>query len=377
MASHKTCKILHLTTHLNIGGITSYIELTGARMIKKGYRIGILSSGGNVGEELKSQGFDVFQFAIRTKSELHLKLYWNLPAIKELVKKEQVDLLHAHTRVTQVLAFLISKLSGIPFVTTAHGFYKPRLSRKLFGCWGERVIAISPMVAEELKKTHKVREDKIRLIQNAIDLDEFQKRYSQKDPIALRRELGIPADAWVIGSVSRLVEDKGHAYLVEAVQKLKKNIPQIFLIILGDGREKGNLEQLIKKLNLRDSVKMIPAVRDVTGVLSVMNIFVHPATHREGFGFSIAEAMAVKKPVIATNIWAVNSIIQDGVNGYLVEPKSADGLAKAVKFVADHPEAAKVVAENGQRTALKLCSLDRMVSEMEKVYEEVVDASRQ
>lgn len=376
MNLRKTLKILHFTTHLNIGGITSYIEMTGSRLIEKGYRVGVLASGGDCSEDLKKKDFSVFQFPIRTKSELHPKLYWNLPAIKELVEKEQVDLIHAHTRVTQALAFLVSKMTKVPFVTTAHGFYKPRLSRKLFGCWGERVIAISPMVAEELKKTHKVREDKIRLIQNAIDVEEFQKRYSEKDPETLRRELGIPEHALVIGSVSRLVEDKGHAYLVEAVQKLKKNIPHIFLIILGDGRQKENLEQLIRRLDLRASVKIIPAMKDVTGVLSVTDIFVHPATHREGFGFSIAEAMAVKKPMIATNIWAINAIIQDGVNGFLVEPKSADALVKAIKWIVANPEQAQGIAENGQKMVLKLCSLDRMVNEIEKVYEEVVDAHR-
>ena len=83
--------------------------------------------------------------------------------------------------------------------------------------------------------------------------------------------------------------------------------------------------------------------------------------------------MVVKKPVVATNIWAINSIIQDKVNGFLVEPKSPDALVKAVKFIVENPERAKAIAENGQRMALKLCSLDRMVDEMEKVYEEVVD----
>ena len=86
--------------------------------------------------------------------------------------------------------------------------------------------------------------------------------------------------------------------------------------------------------------------------------------------------MVVKKPVVATNIWAINSIIQDGVNGFLAEPKSADALVKAIKFVAENPDKAREVAENGHHTALKLCSFERMVSEMEKVYEEVADESR-
>ena len=376
MASHKALKILHLTTHLNIGGITSYIEITGSPLLQKGYQVGAISSGGNLAEDLKHKGFDIFQFPIRAKSELHPKLYWNLPAITALVKKEKADLIHAHTRVTQVLAFFISKTAKIPFITTAHGFYKPRFGRKIFGCWGERVIAISPLVAEELQKTHGVPEKKIRLVQNSINAEEFQKRYSQKDPQSMRRELGIPIDVLVAGSISRLVEDKGHAYLIEAVQKLKKQGHNIFLVILGDGREKDRLEKLIKERGLNENAKVLSAVKDVTGVLSVIDIFVHPATYREGFGFSIAEAMVVKKPVVATNIWAINSIIQDGVNGFLAEPKSSDALVKAIKFIIENPKEAQMIAENGQKMALKLCSVDRMVNEIEKVYEEVVDENR-
>ena len=344
--------------------------------MKKGYRIDVISSGGNMSGDLKKKDFAVFDFPIRTKNELNPKLYWQIPAIHDLIRREAVDVIHAHTRVTQTLAFFISKLSGVPFVTTAHGFYKPRLGRKFFGCWGERVIAISPLVAEELKKTHGVKEDKIRLIQNAINAEEFTARFSKKDPKEMRRELDIPDNALVLGSISRLVQDKGHAYLIEAVKKLKKTTPDIFLVILGDGRENENLENLIRQSDLQGSVKLIPAVKDVTGVLSVMDIFIHPATYREGFGFSIAEAMVVKKPVIATNIWAINSIIQHGVNGFIVEPKDSDGLVKAVRYIQENPQEAQKAAENGQRMALRLCSLDRMVNELEKVYEEVVDESR-
>ena len=373
MSSHKRIKILHLATHLNIGGISSYIDMTGSRLIQKGYRVGVLSSGGNLAEDFKKKGFDVFEFPIRTKSELDPRLYWYLPAIADVVRNQGVDLIHAHTRVTQVLAFFISKITKVPFVTTAHGFYKPRLGRRFFQCWGERVIAISPLVAEELKKTHHVGEKNIRLIQNAIDAEAFQKNYGAKDPVKERVALGIPAGALVVGSISRLVQDKGHDILIEAVKKLKKNYANIFLIILGDGREKAKLESLIQNYDLGDCAKVISAVKDVTGILSTMDIFAHPATYREGFGFSIAEAMVVKKPVVATNIWAINAIIEDGVNGFLAEPKSADGLVKAIRFIAENPEKAKSIAENGQKMALKLCSLDRMGDEMEKVYEEVVD----
>ena len=108
----QSLKVLHLTTHLNTGGITSYVRLVGTRMVQNGHRIAVASSGGDREEELKSKGLQCFCFNIRAKSELHPKLYWALPKIVSLVKKEKFDLIHAHTRVTQVLAALISKFTN-------------------------------------------------------------------------------------------------------------------------------------------------------------------------------------------------------------------------------------------------------------------------
>lgn len=372
MTTHKSLKILHLTTHLNIGGISSYLLMLGSSLIRQRYDIGVLSSGGSLSEDFRTRHFKLHEFSIRTKNELHPKLFLALPKIIRLVRQESYDLLHAHTRVTQVLAHFVSSFTQVPYVTTAHGFFKPRLGRKLFGCWGRRVIAISPTVAEDLKSSHRVQESRIRVVQNAVDSEEFKRKLSQKDRQALRSEYGIPSGAVVLASVSRLVEDKGHGYLMQAVQKLRQKFPNIFLVILGDGREKENLKKLALSLSLEDNITMIPALKDTTAVLAMADVFVHPATYREGFGLAIAEAMIAKKPVVATDIWAVNSIIRDGVNGFLVEPKNADGLVKKISFVIENPAPAAAAAERAYQMAEKLCSLERMVRETQAVYEEVV-----
>lgn len=372
MPAPKSLKVLHLTTHVNIGGITSYLLMVGEKLIEKRCTVGVLSSGGEMAEDLRAKHFSVHEFPIKTKSELHPKLYWALPKIVDLVKSEKYDLLHAHTRVTQVLAYFISLVTKVPVVTTAHGFFKPRFGRRLFGAWGKRVIAISPMVAEDLQNSHHVPEAKIRVVQNAVDVVSLKKRLSEKDTRALRESYGIDKDAVVLGSISRLVEDKGHGYLIQAVQKLKPKFPKIFLVILGDGRERENLQKLAASLGIEENVLMIPSLKDTTVVLSMIDIFVHPATYREGFGLAIAEAMIAKKPVVATNIWAVNSLIQDGVNGYLVEPKNVEGLVKKISFVIENREISREVTERAYEMAEKLCSLDRMVSEIQAVYEEVI-----
>lgn len=363
--------ILHLTTHVNLGGITSYIGTLSKAMSKAGHRSSVVSSGGSATANLTRSGVLCYEYPIRTKSELNPKLYWALPQIARLVKEENYDILHAHSRVTQVLAFFISKLTGVPALSTAHGFYTPRIGRRLFPAWGERVIAISSLVSEDLVNAHRVLPEKIKMVHNAVDLDVFLRRLAQQDRALLRNRYGIPAGACVVGTLSRLVRDKGHEFLVEAVKKLLPEFPSLYLLVVGDGRERERLEALMKeKLGAR--AKHVPGVQDTTAVLSLMDIFAHPATYREGFGLSIAEAMIARVPVIATDIPAINTLLQDGVNGRVVKPKDADALASAIRDLVKDPVKARSLSQKGHETALAICDPKRMASEIEEVYKEVI-----
>lgn len=366
-------KVLNLTTHLNVGGISNCLAMTGSRLFRMGHEVVVVSSGGNFKEVLEKKGIRCLDISIRTKNEFHPKLLRALPKMIRLVKKERFDLIHAHTRVTQVLGSLVSKFTGVPLVTTCHGFFKPRLSRKLFSSWGKVVIAISPLVAEDLEQSHQVKRSNIRIVQNAIDLEDFEGRLLEKNPAAFRESWRIPQGMKVVTSISRLVQDKGHDYLIEAVRDLKKKKVDLYLLIVGDGREKKRLAKLIQKSGLEKQARIIDAQPDVTSILSVTDIFVHPATYREGFGLVLVEAMVAKKPVIATNIRAVNSLIRNHVNGFLVEPKSRREIAEAIQFILANPKITLSIVENAYQSATELYSIDRMVSELETVYKEAIE----
>lgn len=367
--------VLHLTTHVDIGGITSYIATLTKAMARRGHSGAVVSSGGNAWSRLVRSGVQCYDFPIRTKNELNPKLLWSLPQIISLVKEERYDILHAHTRVTQVLAYFISKFTGAPFVSTAHGFYKPSLGRRLFPSWGERIVAISPLVAEALQKEHHLQPEKVCIIHNAIDIEAFTRRLGQQDREWLRQRYGIPKGAFVVGSVSRLVRDKGHEYLIEAVRQAAVEQPELFLLIVGDGREKNALMKLSEQA-LPGRVKMISGVQDTTTVLKMMDVFAHPATWREGFGLSIAEAMIAGIPVIATDIPAINTLLKDGENGRVVAPKNAAALASAIRDLARDASTARMLGQKGHDMASVLCQPDRMAAEMESFYQEALDGWR-
>ncbi len=373
MDSSKKLKILHLCTHINAGGITSYVTMVGARFVRMGHSVWVASSGGEKEEAIKAKGVRILRIPIRTKAEISPRILFSLPKVLGLIRREKIDLLHAHTRVTQVLAALASFLTRVPYVTTAHGFYKPRFSRRLFGSWGRKVVAISPLVAEDLEKRHKVEKSKIRIVQNAIDIEDFESRLSNQDRLKARQMLRIPSQAVVVGSVARLVRDKGHEYLLKAVRDLKKKYKNLYLLIVGDGREKRRLWFLIHKMGLKKDAQILESVSDMSMVYAAMDIFALAATYREGFGLALVEAMVAKKPVVATDIWAINSIIRNRINGFLVEPKKKEALSQAIAFAMDHPQQVESIVHNAYEIATQLYTMDRLVSELETVYREAMD----
>ncbi len=365
-------KILHLTTHLNRGGISKYIQSVSEGLHAKGHETFVASSGGEMEKEFQNSGVHVKNFDIKTKSELSPKIYFALIPLIQWIKKEKIDLLHAHTRITQVMAFWINRFTGKPFVTTAHGFYKRRLGRKILPAWGSWAIAISDAVGTDLQDLHLVPNEKIRVIYNGIDLEGLHEHFELHDPQQVRSDYGFGLDSNVVGVTARLVQDKGHEYLIRAVKSLENKVKNLKLLIVGDGRYRKTLEKLVRELQVADRVHFTGNVEDVSRPLAAMDVFVLPAVWREGFGLSIAEAMTCKKPVIVTNIWALNTLIQDRENGVLVEPRNVPELADAIRFMIENQEFRERIGKSGQQTAQDRFSLDRMVLELEDVYEETL-----
>lgn len=370
-------RVLHLTTHLNIGGITSYIKLLTKEMRKMPYEFYVVSSGGTQEPELKENGVRCISMNIKTKSEISPKLYFAIPKLIRLIQGEKINLIHAHTRVTQVLAWWLQRFTGIRCVTTCHGFYKTRIGRRLLPAWGDHVIAISKPVEGSLILDFKVPKSKVSTIFNSIDISDLVNRYNAKNPDQIRKELNLPKTSRVIGIVARVVQDKGHEYFLKAAEKLiTTSFPDIKILIVGDGPYLNSTKQWVQKLNLNESVRFLGNINDITYALSVIDVFVLPAVWREGFGLSIIEAMAVSKPVIVTNIWALNELVHDRVDGLLVEPRNVEQLANAMRQLLSDQQLYSKVSVNGAVMVRKEFSISQMAKHVDRLYLSMLNGSR-
>ena len=365
-------KVLHLTTHLNTGGITTYIQNLIEPLRKHDFEISVLSSGGICEQNFRQLHAQIWDFPIKTKSELHPKLYWHLPKIARLCREQKIDILHAHTRVTQVMAFWLGIMTGIPTVTTCHGFYKRRLGRWINPAWGKVAIAISEPVAGHLKNDFHRKPESVCLVHNGINIIRLAEEYSRQGLDAAKKMFGFNPENKVIGMVARLSQDKGHDYLIRAFHVLVKDFPGIRLLIVGDGRERASLETLVHDLGLDKQVVFTGNLMQVAPALAAMDIFVLPATWREGFGLSIIEAMACGKPVIVTNIWALNSLIKDHSTGLLIEPKSETEIIRALSSLLTDNRLCESLGSQGKKMVNSFFSIEHMAAGIAAVYQAVL-----
>lgn len=360
--------ILFIVNHLNTGGITSYLLTLACGLKQKGHNVYLASSGGQLLENFSSVGITHFKVPLNTKSELSPKIIISFLKLRTEIKKFNIDLVHSNSRTTQVLGGLLSRSLAKPHIFTCHGFFKPRLLRKIFPCWGKMVIAISCQVQEHLVSDFKLARQKISVVNNGIDIKRFGNFFARDNT---RKELGV-GDIFLVGIIARLSDVKGHTYLIQAMQKVIENLPSAKLLIIGEGRMKNALLREVSDLGLGENVLFIEETKNTALALSAMDIFVMPSL-QEGLGLALMEAMAQGLAVVGSAVGGIKTLIQDKTNGLLVSPGDVQGLAEAIiKLLHDHLLRQSLGA-NARRFITDNFSQEKMVDETEKVYKKCLE----
>lgn len=358
-------KILFLVNHLNVGGITSYILTLASGLKKKEHSVFIASSGGELLPEFNNLGVIYIQVPVKTKNELSPRILFSAFKLSKVIKDNKIDILHSQSRTTQVLGSLLHRLTGVKHISTCHGFFKRRFSRKFFPCWGDRVIAISEQVKEHLVDDFKVDLSRITLINNGIEIERFKPApFSQKQEAKSR--LGLKSGP-VIGILARLSDVKGHKYLIEAMKTVLATFPNVQLLIAGEGRMEDELKRLTVSLKIEECVFFVPETLDTRNILAAIDIFVMPSL-KEGLGLALMEAMASGLPVIGSAVGGIKTLVKHEDNGLLVNPGDSLGIANAIiNLLSDSNKAARL-GTNARRFIAEEFSEDKMALKTEGLY---------
>jgi len=361
--------ILFLTTHLNVGGITSYLLTLSRGLISLGHSVTIVSSGGALQDDFESLGAHVYPINIRTKSELDIRIYMATHEVDSLIRDKEIQIIHAQTRITQVMGFILKKMTGVAFCSTCHGFFKPKWSRKVFPCWGDAVIAISPAVEDHLKNDFHVPHGKICLIRNGLDLQSFPLKTSEEKQ-RLRKELKIGTGP-VLGIIARLSDVKGHSVLIDAMPEVIARFPAVRLLIIGEGRMEAQLKDKVFSQGLKDHVMFLPVVNRTSDMLALLDVFIMPSL-QEGLGLSVMEAQAAGLPVIASRVGGLPSIVQEKETGRLVESRNSRQLADVILDVLNHPQEAVYMGQKARAFIKQEFAAEKMVRDTVKMYQNIM-----
>lgn len=358
-------RILQLTTHLNSGGITSYLLTLCKGLRSRGHEVFIVSAGGNRQEEFEQMGVKCFNLDFRVHSFLHPKVWVSFLKLLKIVDKNNIQICHTHMRVAQVMGAALRLFGRCRHVSTCHGFFKVKLLRRIFPCWGERVVAISSAVRDHLIEDFRVCENRIVFIQTGIDLSRFVNvDFVLREKV---REKFHFTNETVIGMVARFSDVKGQDILIRAYADLIKKVSPIKLWLIGEGRFQNVIDDLIEEFGLKDDVILTGQSNDLPAMLQAMDIVVVPS-RKEGLGLSVMEAQASGRCVVASRVGGIVSLIEDHKTGLLVESENVEALTEALLDVIVNSSLAEGIGAEAKRKAIKEYSADLMVEDILNMY---------
>lgn len=356
---------------LHIGGGAENIFFKVAVHLKKrGFEpvvCGMLDEYPSFEEQFKKNNIKVINLSCTSHSLWHI-----LKKLLPVLKKEKPAVMFNWLYPCIITGGLAAKLCGVPQVI--NNLRGPDLKKKKVKVWLERLvaklytghIAVSPSVAAVFCRREKYCKKKITVIENGLDQPLIKKltpAFSRK----LRQSLKIsPADL-VVGSVGRLYIEKNQQLLISALPQIKEKIPQVKLLLVGDGPYRPALESLVSRLNLTDSVIFAGWQRETYKYLQLMDIYVLPSWY-EGHPGSILQAWLMKLPVVATKVSGSKDLVIDGKNGLLVSKTEPSEMANVIINLKNNKKFARTLALDGYATVRKNYTEKKMLNNYEKYF---------
>jgi len=349
--------------------------LTLARFLdSETFEVSVCSQGeGPLVDALGEEGIPHFPIALSKRLRKGI-----VKEIVSLLNTHHFDILHTHGGIAGLFGRwsahrcdrpprVVHTLHGIHYLHYRNFFLKYLYVylERFFSRFSDAVIFVSDADRERGRRFNLVPENKMVLIKNGIDFEAFESRVSTKEG---RGELEIDSSCPVVGTVARLHRQKGLLYLVQAVKKIQESIPEAAVWILGGGSLMPKFQRLGKKLGLEDKLQLLGERKDVAQVLSRFDVFVLPSLW-EGLPYSLLEAAALAKPVVATDIDGVREIVKNEKTGLLVPAKDPKMLAQAVVRLLQEREYAATLGRNLKDATQKEFSLSQMLQKTQDLYQ--------
>lgn len=342
--------ILQVAPELSAGGVErTVLEVTEA-IVDAGGRALLASKGGRLEPEFKRLGGELFRMDAKSRNPVTIKL--NEGKLRQIIREEKVDLVHARSRAPAWSALAAAKAEGVPFVTTYHGAYSGTTGlKKAYNsvmAKGDLVIANSEWIAAHIAEVHEIDPARIVTIPRGVDLDAFDPAVVAQSRVdALRQAWGLEGDTRLVLLLpGRLTSWKGQGLALEALGLLSpEERSGLVLILAGDAQGRdgyvSDLEHQITRLGLTGHARIVPHVTDMPAAYLAAGLVLAPSTRPEAFGRVAAEASAMARPVIVADHGGARETVVEYETGTRAEPGSAPALAGAIRAMLSLGPAAR------------------------------------
>ncbi|HJO92087.1 MAG TPA: glycosyltransferase family 4 protein [Victivallales bacterium] len=380
-------KICHIITRMIIGGAQENTLLSVVGLIEKGHDV-TLVTGPTSGPEGKLlyenylvQKYNIKIVEIRSLARninplKDLKAYFN---IKKYLKKNQFDVVHTHSSKAGIIGRYAAYTVKVPYIVhTIHGqaFHRNETKIKNFlyqrlEKWSagkcNKIYAVAQAMIDQCIEKNIAKPDKYKLIYSGMDLGPFLKH---SENTVLKQKLKIPENSPVIGTVARLFPLKGYDYLIDVVSKIVKQIPELRVVIVGDGILKDELEKQISDLGVSENFIFAGLINpnEIPEYINVMDVLLHLSL-REGLPRAVVQALASGKPAIGFNLDGTPEVIVNNKTGYIAESGDIDKVYEYTIKLLKNPELAKELGRNGREFVKSKFDWHYMCDQLEDDYD--------
>jgi glycosyltransferase involved in cell wall biosynthesis len=366
--------VLHVIGQLTKGGAEKQLYLLCEGLILRGWEVHVLalSAGGFWKEKLESLGIEVYSIDARKNME------WRRVAFaRKVISRVKPDVLHTWLFHGNSYGRLGAIFQKPPLVIASERMpaikksYREKMIDRILQHWTELMISNSQSGVDVICKNIGIPSSQTCVIYNGIDNWDLSTGETLPEDMTavFKRSMKGSVSPLLIGATGRLVEMKGYQYLLQAIAQLLQDNVAVFLIILGDGPFRNQLEQQVKELDLTENVTLPGERNDVRRILPHLDLFVQ-CSEFEGFSNSLMEAMQTGLPVVATNVGGNPEMVTDFETGLLIPWADSEALKLAIIQLAESNELRTRLGTAARLSILEKFNVERMVDQMEELYME-------